>query len=153
MSRTGFKRRFPPLEILSHEDVAQIKQATLDILKETGIRIEHKGALQLLEQNDCLVDYDSFRVRMPEGLVEECLRRCPSSFRVKARDPKDDLIIGGNTVYFKAAPGMGIVDLDTWNYRTPTMNEYQDAVTVLDALPHVDWFKLLHAVLRVRRRA
>lgn len=140
MSRSGFKRRFPPLEILSREDVEQVKQATLDILKETGIQIEHKDALRLLEKNDCQVDYNNFRVRISEGLVEEALRRCPSSFRVKARDSKDDLVIGGNTVYFNAAPGMGIVDLDTWKYRIPTRKEYQDAVTVLDGLPHVDWF-------------
>ena len=102
MARKGYKRKFPPLEILSKEDIRQIQVATLDILKETGLKIEHRGALKLLEDNDCIVDHDEMRVRFPEGLVEECLRRCPSSFRVKARDPKDDLIFdgGGNTIYF-----------------------------------------------------
>jgi len=140
MARKGYKRRFPPLELLSKEDVEQIKISTLDILKETGIVIEHKGALELLAKNDCIVDYNSMRVRIPEGLVQECLRRCPSSFRVKARDPKDDLILGGNIVYFQGAPGMDLLDLDSYNHKPPTEREYIEAVTVLDALDNHDWF-------------
>jgi len=140
MARKGFKRKFPPLEILSREDVDQIKMATLDILKETGVVIEHNDALKFLEKNDCIVDFDSKRVRMPEGLVEECLHKCPSTFRVKARDPENDLIFGGNTVYFKSSPGMDIVDLESWTHRTATEREYEEAVIVLDALEHHDWF-------------
>jgi len=140
MARKGFKRKFPPLEILTKEDVEQIKIATLDILKETGMTIEHKGALKLLEENDCMVDYDNMRARFSEGLIQECLRRCPSSFRVKARDPNNDLIFGGNTVYFKSSPGMYYLDLDTWEHREATKQEYIDAVKVLDSLEHHDWF-------------
>ncbi len=140
MARKGFKRKFPPLEILRKEDVEQIKIASLDILKETGVIIEHKGALKLLEKNDCIVDHKNMRVKFPEGLVNECLQRCPASFRVKSRDSKDDLIFGGNTVYFKSSPGMDFVDIKSWSHRTPTEKEYTEAVTVLDALEHHDWF-------------
>ena len=134
MARKGFKRKFPPFEILSEEDIEQIKISTLDILKKTGIKIEHKGALKLLEQNDCIVDYDNLRARFPEALVEECIRRCPSSFRVKARDSENDLIFGGNTVYFTSGPGMDIVNLDSHKHRTATEKEYIEGVKVLDAL-------------------
>jgi len=142
MARKGFKRNFPPLEILRKEDVEQIKMASLDILKETGMTIEHKTALELLQKNGCLVDFDTMRVRFPEGLVKECLSRCPSSYRVKTRDEKDDLIFGGNTVYFHAAPGMGIVDLDSWSYREPTEREFIESVTVLDALEYNDYYSV-----------
>ncbi len=140
MARKGFKRNFPPFEIMSKEDVARIKAATLDILKETGMTIEHKGALKLLEENDCIVDYDSMRIKFPEGLVEECIRRCPSTFRVKARDPKNDLIFGGNTVYFLTSSGMDIADIDTGKHRTATEQEYIDGIRILDAMEHHDWF-------------
>jgi trimethylamine---corrinoid protein Co-methyltransferase len=140
MARKGFVRKFPPLEILSKEDVEQIKKATLDILKETGMTIEHDEALHMLEKNDCIVDYEKKRARFPEGLVNECLRRCPSTFRVKARDPENDIIFGGNTVYFKSSPGMDIIDPRTGDHRTATKQEYIDAVRVLDALANHDWF-------------
>lgn len=140
MARKGFKRNFPPFEILSKENVNQIKKATLDILKETGMTIEHKEILKLLEENDCIIDYDNMRVKFPEGLVEECIRRCPSTFRVKARDPENDLIFGGNTVYFKSSPGMDYLNIYTGEHRTATKQEYIDAVRVLDALENHDWF-------------
>jgi trimethylamine--corrinoid protein Co-methyltransferase len=137
MAMKGFTRTFRPLEILNEEQLQSIHKATLDVLENVGIRIEHKKALKLLEKNDCQVDYDSMRVKFPPALVEECLRRAPSSFRVKARDPKNDLIIGGNTIYFGPAPGKQTVNIDTWEPREATRRETYDGLTILDALPNV----------------
>ena len=140
MAMKGFTRKFKPLEILTEEQVEAIHRGILDVLQTTGVRFESKRALKLFEKNDCQVDYDNMRVKFPPGLVEECLRRCPSSFRVKARDPKNDLIIGGNTVYFVASPGMQTVDLDTWEPRPATKKEYYDTVKIMDALPNLHLF-------------
>lgn len=139
MSMKGFTRKFKPLAILTEEQIEAIHRGTLDVLENTGVRIEHKRALELLEKNGCKVDYASMRVRFPPHLVEECLRMTPSSFRVKARDPKNDLIIGGNTLYFASAPGMQTVDIDTWEPREPTREEAHDAVTVMDVLPNLHY--------------
>ena len=135
----GLVRNIKPLEILTEEQLEDVHRGTLDVLENTGLRIEHKRALKLFEQNGCKVDYDEQRVRIPSGLAEECLRKCPSSFHMKARDPKKDLILGGNTVYFGPAPGMKTVDLETWEPRVPTRKEFYDGVTVLDALENVHY--------------
>jgi len=133
----GFTRRFKPLEILTEEEVEAIHTGTLSVLRKTGVRFESKRALKLFEKNGCQVDYKDNRVRFPEGLVEECLRKAPSSFRVKARNPKNDMIWGGNTTYFQALSGTQSVDLNTWEPKTPTRKEYYDAITILDALENV----------------
>jgi trimethylamine--corrinoid protein Co-methyltransferase len=137
MALNGFTRRFKPLELLSEEQVEEIHRASLDVLEETGIRLEHEKALSLFEKNGAKVDFEEKRVRIPPGLVEECLGKCPSSFRMKSRDPNNDLIIGGNTVYFGSFPGMQSVDLDTWEQRTVSREEYYQGVTILDALDNV----------------
>lgn len=137
MAMKGFIRKFKPLEILNEEQFQAIHRATLDVLQNTGMRIEHERALKLLEKNDCQVDYTNMRVKFPPGLVEECLRQCPTSFRVKARDPQNDLIIGGNTIYFGPAPGKQTVNIDTWEPREATRKDAYDGLTVLDALPNV----------------
>jgi trimethylamine--corrinoid protein Co-methyltransferase len=137
MAMKGFIRKFKPLEILSEEQFQAIHKATLDVLQNVGIRVEHKRALKLLESNDCQVDYGNMRVKFPPGLVEQCLQKCPSSFRVKARDPQNDLIMGGNTIYFGPAPGKQTVNLDTWEPREATRKEAYDGLTILDALPNV----------------
>jgi len=137
----GFTRRFKPLEILTEEQVEAIHRATLDVLWETGIRYESDWALDFFEKNECKVDRDQMRVRFPEGLVEGCLRKCPTSYRFRARDPKNDVRIGGNTLYFAQGPGMRIADPTSWDIRIPTLKEHRDAMIVADALPnlHIGW--------------
>ena len=126
----GFNRNFKPLEILTEEQVESIHQGTLNVLQEVGVQILHDRALELFQQNDCLVDLDEKRVRIPPSVVEECIQRSPSSFRVKAREPKNDLLVGGNRVYFRNFPGMDTVDLETWERRAPTRKEYYDLVKI-----------------------
>jgi len=130
----GFTRRFKPLEILREEDVEAIHKGILDVLEQTGVTFLHERALKVFEKNGCKVDYDEERVRIPPWLVEECLRKTPSSYHVKARDPKKDLAIGANTLYFANNVGMSTMDLDTWEPRIPTRKENYDAVKIMDAL-------------------
>ncbi len=138
MAMRGFTRKFKPLEIVTEEQIEAIHQGTLDVLQETGVRFESKRALKLFEKNDCQVDWSSNRVKFPPALVEDCLCRCPSSFRIKARDPKDDLVLGGDRVYFCPYPGMNTVDLDTMEMRMAKKKEYYDYITVLDALDNIN---------------
>ena len=149
MTTKGFRRNFKPLEILTEEQVEAIHRGILDVLESTGVRVEHNRALKLFEKNGCQVDYDEMRVRIPAGVVEECLRKTPSSFHMKARDPKNDLQIDGNTTYFAPAPGMRTLDLDTWETRPATRKERDDGLIVLDALdnthtlsPYVPYFEV-----------
>jgi trimethylamine--corrinoid protein Co-methyltransferase len=137
MSLKGFRRNFRPLEILSKEQIDDIRRGVLAVLQNTGMRFESKMALEIFKKNQCRVDFDEMRVKFPPGLIEECLRKTPSTFYFKSRNPDHDLIIGGNTTYFCAFPGMNIVDLDTWEPRRATREENRDALIVLDALDNL----------------
>jgi len=137
MALKGFTRNFKPLEILTEEQVEAIHRGTLEVLWVTGVRVEHERALKLFESNGCKVDYDDMRVRIPPALVEECIRKAPSSFHAEARDYKKSLMLGDNNLYFGGAPGLQTLDLDTWEPRVATRKENYDGVTVLDALPNV----------------
>lgn len=134
MVNKGFVRNIRPLEILTEEQIQAVHRGTLEVLEQTGVKFDSEKALKLLERHGCQVDYEDRRVKFPPGLVEQCLHKCPSSFHLRARNPENNLNIGGNTVYFGAFPGMRTVDTDTWKQRVPTMQENHDAVKVLDAL-------------------
>ena len=140
MSLKGFARNFKPLEILTEEEVEAIHRGTLEVLWVTGVSVQHQRALKLFDKNGCKVDYDDMRVRMPPALVEECLRKVPSSFHAKARDCKNSLMVGNDTLYLAVAPGQQTIDLDTWEPRAATRKENYDSVTLLDALPTVHFF-------------
>lgn len=137
MTVKGFARNFKPLEILTDEQVDAIHRGTLNVLEKTGIRVDHKKAWEIFERNGCKVDRDEMRVRIPSSVVEECLRRAPSSYYLKVRDPDNDLQIGGGRLYIETFPGMRTIDLDTWKARPATQKELVDAIIVLDALENV----------------
>ncbi len=130
----GFTRKFRPLEFLTHEEEEAIHGGALYVLEKTGMRIQHEGALKQLAENGCQVDFENERARIPPWLVEECIRKVPSNFILKARDRDKDLMVGGNTVYFMQGMGMRYVDLDTWETRPATAAEHRDAMIVADAL-------------------
>ena len=123
-----------PLNILTEEEVERIHCGTLEVLEETGVVFEHKKALEILEGAGCKVDCEKQRVRFPPSLVEECIRKCPSSFSIKARERKNDLRMGGHTLYFGDMIGMDTLDVTTGERRAPTVQDTIDAVRVIDAL-------------------
>ena len=130
----GFTRRYPPLELLTEEEVESIHRGALYTLEKTGLRVEHERVLKLLEENGCHVDYEVNRVRFPPALVEQCVRTCPGSFTMRARDRNLDLMVGGETVYFMQGMGMRYVDMETWETRPATGPEHREAMIVADAL-------------------
>ncbi|MFW2340119.1 MAG: trimethylamine methyltransferase family protein [Acidimicrobiia bacterium] len=133
----GFTRNYQPLKMLTGEQEASIHGGAMYTLQKTGMQIEHKGALDLMADAGCDVDFDAQRVRIPSWLIEECLRKTPSQFRLKARDSAQDLMVGGDSVYFMQGMGMRYIDLDTWETRPATGAEHREAMIVADALPNI----------------
>jgi trimethylamine--corrinoid protein Co-methyltransferase len=133
----GFTRNYPVLEMMTPQQEESIHGGAMFTMQKTGMQIEHRGALDMMADAGCDVDFEAQRVRIPSWLIEECLRKVPSQFRLKARDPKKDLMIGGDSVHFMQGMGMRYVDLDTWETRPATAVEHRDAMIVADALPNI----------------
>ncbi len=138
--RRGFTRKFEPVRVLTDSQVETIHKRTLEVLEETGCKFESKKALELLKNNGCKVDFDSRIVKMPSSLVEESIKKCPSNFLVRSRNPKDNLLIGGNTLYFMSSLGARLSDIETGEVRVPTMEENNQAVRISDALDSIDLY-------------
>jgi len=137
MAVSGFKRSFRALEILRDDQIEAVHRATLRVLAETGVAFHDDRALTLFEENGCQVNVEEKRVKFPEWLVDDCLAKCPGTFRVKARDPENDLLINsGDVTYFAPSIGMKTIDLDTWEPRDATRKEFYDYITILDSLPN-----------------
>ncbi|UCB45834.1 MAG: trimethylamine methyltransferase family protein [Spirochaetota bacterium] len=133
----GFERKIKPMDIVSAREVEQIHKETLKVLERTGINFLHQNSLELMKDGGCSVDSDTKRVKIPGWLVEECIKKTPGSFELKARDRKNDLNVGGNRLYYLAGAGMRIADLDTWEARAATLKELDEATVVNDALDSV----------------
>jgi trimethylamine:corrinoid methyltransferase-like protein len=137
LNQNGFTRRLKPLQFMTEEQVVDVHRATLRVLTETGVRMESDWALEFLAGYGCSVDRDAYRVRFPPALVEECLRLVPATFLARARDPRHDVVYGGDVLHFSHSSGMQTIDLDTFEPRPPTRAEFVDCARVLDALPTI----------------
>jgi trimethylamine--corrinoid protein Co-methyltransferase len=137
MAARGFVRDFEPLRLLTEGEVERIHQGALDVLEVTGVRVDSERARKIYEKGGCVVDHEDRRVRFPPGLVTGRIRQCPTSFHMKALDPKNDISVGGNVLYMSLFAGMRTVDLDTWETYTPTVQDNHDACKIADGLEFV----------------
>ena len=91
---------FKPMEVATADQVERLHQASLTILEEIGMDFLHAGARAILAEAGALVDPTSERVRFPRALVESKIGLAPETFTLHARNPENNLEIGGNAIAF-----------------------------------------------------
>ena len=109
---------FPPIEILSTDQVESILDAALTILETQGFRFLQEESRELLRAAGADTGDEGGIVRFDRELVTAKLAEAPSEFGLRARNPDHNLHIGGNTHVFTSVGGPAFVsDLD--NGRRP----------------------------------
>jgi trimethylamine--corrinoid protein Co-methyltransferase len=138
MSQQGYTVK-NPINVLSEHEVAAIHQGALDVMENCGLVFQHDKALDILAGAGCSVNREKQLVKFPGHLVEASLKKCPSSFTIKARNPEFDMRVGDPYVFFSAYPAKDRLDLETMEKRSPTLEEYFEDVMVHDSLDQVHW--------------
>ncbi len=119
---------YKPMEILSVDQLESIHQASLKILRDIGLRVESKIALQLLTDIRAEVDKDARQVRFSPDLIEELITGLPTEFTIHARNPSKTVTMGGNSIVFATVCGPSFVsDLDRGR-RAGTQTDMEDFV-------------------------
>ena len=128
------------LEFLTQDGLDQLHRATLEVLSEVGMEIGSVEALKVCEKGGCAVDYDNKTVRIPQYVVEEAIRTCPSSFTLYGKSEEFNMELGGGRVYhspFGCAPQ--IEDIHTGQPRMAVKADIIDTSTLVDRLPEYDF--------------
>jgi trimethylamine--corrinoid protein Co-methyltransferase len=94
---------FPPLGVLSEDEVDAIHQAALRVLADDGIRVLLDEALERFLRAGASVN--ERMVRIDSGLVESALASAPSDFEMWGRNPERNISIGGRSVVFAPVGG------------------------------------------------
>ncbi len=92
--------RYKPFEVLDEDGLERIQRESLRVLREIGIEVLSPRALKFLEREGASVDWSNNRARLDSAMVEACVKRAPGQFRVHARNPAHDLIIGEGYMAF-----------------------------------------------------
>src|ERR1700733_5881798 len=77
---------YPPMEVLSADQVEAIHETSLRILENLGMEVMSLRALAVLEAAGADVDRTARTVRLDRGLVESALKSAPSSFVLTPRN-------------------------------------------------------------------
>lgn len=125
----------PVYELLKAEGLERLHHASLRILAEFGIDFYDEEARDILKAHGATVRGDT--VFFDSGLIEEYVSRAPRSFTQLARNPENNLAIGGNQVVF--APVYGppfVLDLEQGR-REATLADFQHFVKLASLSPYI----------------
>jgi len=76
------------LELLSRDEIQAVHYASMEILHQTGITVLSERALKVLDDAGADVHPETNQVKIPPYLVEEALRKAPSTFTLAWRGKK-----------------------------------------------------------------
>jgi trimethylamine--corrinoid protein Co-methyltransferase len=126
------------LQVLSEDERAQVHERTLDVLANTGLRVDTAWGRQILKDAGAGVDENTGIVRFPRALVEEALRTAPKEFTLGARRPGWDLRMnGGECTLLVDGEAMFALDRETGERRLATTSDWLEATCLIDALDEV----------------
>ena len=98
LPRRKLERLFPPMEIVSKDELESIHLASLKVLSEIGMDFTLPQARDMLKKAGASVDGE--RVRFDPAMIEELISSAPSEFTFHARNPENSQRIGGNAITF-----------------------------------------------------
>ncbi|MEM7347047.1 MAG: trimethylamine methyltransferase family protein, partial [Chloroflexota bacterium] len=128
--------KLPLTEVLTEEGIHTIHKATMRLLKETGMLIiDYPSALELFRKNGAKVKGE--RVWIDEDTLMHFVRQAPSSFTLLARNPANNVTIGGrNTVFSPVYGPPFVLDLDRGR-RSGTIEDFQKLAKLVSMIPHL----------------
>ncbi|UCB44809.1 MAG: trimethylamine methyltransferase family protein [Spirochaetota bacterium] len=127
------------LSCFSNNDLEDIHLATLEILQQTGVRVESDEAMEIFEESGASVNRETKQVKISPCLVEDAIHAAPSSILLAGRNQAHDISIkSGKTHFTNFGEALMVLDPETGEYRDSTKQDVADITLVCDALSEVD---------------
>jgi trimethylamine:corrinoid methyltransferase-like protein len=126
-------------ELLSDADVQRIIDATLRLMRETGVAFDPDArVLDRFSGAGCEISADNV-VKFKSDLVLECLETVSKSAKVWDRNGTDYLEIKQrDTTFLPGQTCIKVFDLETGESRESTKEDLATITRVADALPNID---------------
>ncbi|MGE4594338.1 MAG: trimethylamine methyltransferase family protein, partial [Gammaproteobacteria bacterium] len=99
--------------IFSEDEIESIHQASLTVLRNTGMDIQSPRAVEILRSAGADVDPDGQRVRFDSDFIMEKISTTPSEFTLHGRHAERHVNVGGRSVVYSiVASTPNVSDLD-----------------------------------------
>ncbi len=131
---------YPPMKVLSDDQIEAICDTAYRILEEVGMDILHDGARQMLKAAGADVDPTGDRVRFDRGLIDSALANAPAEVTLHARNPAHTLTIGGNRIAFGSVASAPNASDIVGGRRSGNQRDYRDFLRIGQSLNIVHFF-------------
>ncbi len=130
--------RIPRLQVLTEQEIEAIKDASLAILRDTGVMVHHEEVLRLLGEAGAKVSAERRIARLPERFVLDSVARAGKQYVLYGRNRNRTARFGYGDLVLMSSPGQyAWIDLPTGRRRAATMQDAHDAIRLGDALDNI----------------
>ena len=119
-------------QYMSQDEVEAVHEASLRILSETGIILNHPEAREILCNSGARI-YNE-RVTFPQELVERALSTCVPTVKIRGRGGSTKTLGDGSLHWHNLGGARNIYDAGTGIHRPAVLADLQDCTRLLDAL-------------------
>jgi trimethylamine--corrinoid protein Co-methyltransferase len=129
------------LRVLSDEQLAKIKSATLEVLERVGVQFPSERALGTFAEHGAQVDWERQIVRLSPDLVAKAMSHAPRAYVLSGRADGTDLYLDGTASYF-STDGCGVHTLDFENgeQRASRKDDVAKMARVADYLSSIGFY-------------
>ncbi|MDR2517185.1 MAG: trimethylamine methyltransferase family protein [Spirochaetaceae bacterium] len=125
----------PQYNVLTEKEIRIIHDNSMRILEEIGVVFEYEPACEVFRKKGMKVDDN--RVYFKRGFVEEMVKCAPAEFTLHARNPKHNLVCGGNNVIYMPGYGAPFILEPGRKKRNATKKDYDNFVKLAGASRHL----------------
>jgi len=127
------------VNFLSEREIQDIHDASISILRDTGVMVHHEEILQLLGEAGAKVTQDRRIAHLPEKLVMDSISKAGKKFLLCGRDSSQPVRFGYGDQILMSSPGQfGWIDTETGQRRPATIRDAKDAIRLGDALENIN---------------
>ncbi|MDA8228411.1 MAG: trimethylamine methyltransferase family protein [Desulfitobacterium hafniense] len=124
-------------EILSEQEVKQVHEASLEILKRVGIHTASQKFKEILLDNGCKEQGE--RIVFTDDVIYKGLKTVPATFELYGRNNSYVLEIGKKKAYCQTCVGTpSMIDLDTGEKRDTLTKDLEEYTRLADALEYIN---------------
>lgn len=128
----------PGLRVLSDDQKLRIHQATLELLRRTGVDVPVQEVRDLLAAAGCWLDGE--RVRMPPHLVESAIQTAPKQITMCDRNGNAAMFLEGYRTYYGTGSDTPFVlDAYSGERRKAVLADVENVARLADSLPDISF--------------
>jgi trimethylamine--corrinoid protein Co-methyltransferase len=127
------------VNFLSEREIRAIHDASIKILRDTGVMVHHEEILQLLGEAGAKVSRNNKVACLPEKLVMDSIAKAGKKFLLYGRDKSRPVRFGYGDLILMSSPGQfGWIDIETGLRRPATIQDVRNAICLGDALDNIN---------------